>query len=1041
MINFEGELHIEDSLIKQLTEEKSQWTLKKDIHTVEDLWNNFRDILVRHNKEIFDQNPLTDNEFKQVQNQLRFPTSYDAAKWLMGENGIARVKIVREDASLGVVRPVVFKRADIAGGSTVYQVVHQIQVEKLSKIYPNRRGDVTLLMNGLPMIHIELKNRNHPYMDAFRQIKKYLKEGVFRDIFSTLQMFVVSNGTDTRYIAAANEDGLNSKFLSAWLDDENKPVTNYLPFARDVLSIPAAHRMVSQYTVLDSERKSLIMLRPYQIHAVEAIRKAADPYQQIDPDSTVENPGPQSGYVWHTTGSGKTLTAYKVAHNLTEIPSINKTIFVVDRQDLDNQTTGSFQAYAEYDTIDVDSTDNTNDLVKKLLTNGNAVIVTTIHKLRIIMKRYRDDNKKTAKKAARFHQLHLAFVVDECHRAVSAKDQADINAYFNNPLWYGFTGTPIFEQDAKNTLGNLPATTAEQYGPCLNKYTIKEAIHDAAVLGFQVEYQTTFNLKELADKNNIDLPSDDDDDKMLLENKLMSNKLIDQAYEQENHMLKVIDFIVNKSQGKFGLNREKGKSYSAILTTSSIAQAQKYYELFKKVKNNEIPSVKISNKTRSMLTDFPKVAITYSITENDEGSSVNQDKMAEAMKDYNKMFDTKYALDTIKGYNNNVNDRLARKKKRFQVREEQLDLVIVVDRLLTGFDAPSLTTLFVDRKPMRSYSIIQAFSRTNRLFDQQKKYGQIVIFQTPAHWKKAVDDAVKLYSSGGGNYVQAPSWAEAEAAFLDALHDLRHLVKHPADTDKLTKQEKVKFLKLYINFDNTLSDLQVYSEFQEKDMRKDYHISMEEIEEFAGKYNNIKEELNDNGDDNGNDDNVTPDFDVNYELRFYHEDQIDEDYILSLMEATRPDDGSILMDTDVNEKLYKEINAEIDRFEKVNPRKAEILKQLWKDYQDDPANFVNQSLTDVMNERISAQVQSIIHDFANEWCVNEGELSYFVETYDLNKDESEKQLNQDALKKAASAKEYKLAHPDKKIGLKYWKLLLQEIRTMVTKDISPLIDK
>lgn len=599
MASFESELSIENQLIHQLTKEKSQWTLREDIHTFQDLWNNFREILVCNNKELFDEHPLTDNEFLQVQNQLRFPTFYDGAKWMLGENGIARVSIQREDASLGTVQPVVFKRVDIAGGSSVYEVVHQIEFERKEKMNRDRRGDVTLLINGLPMVHIELKNRSHPYKEAFNQIKKYLKEGAFRDIFSCLQMFVVSNGTDTRYIAAASENALNEKFLSVWLDDNNQPQSDYLTFSKAVLSIPAAHKMVSQYTVLDSERRAIIMLRPYQIHAIEAIRDAVNPYSEG---------GTHSGYIWHTTGSGKTLTSYKAAHYLAQIPSVDKVIFVVDRKDLDNQTTGAFQAYAEYDTIDVNETDNTGDLVKKLLAGSGDVIVTTIQKLQIVMKRYPEGSKKYEK----LHSLHLVFIVDECHRAVSPQAQDQLNHYFTNPLWYGFTGTPIFSEDAKDSAGDLPKTTEEQFGKCLNKYTIKEALHDGSVLGFQVEYHNTFNLEELARKNSI-TNWEKDEDGYGLESVLIKKKLIDAAYEDEGHMLKVVDFIINKSAGKLGLNRGKGNTYTAILTTSSIKQAQRYYDLFKRVKAGKEPTVTINEEIKRKLSDFPKVAITYSV--------------------------------------------------------------------------------------------------------------------------------------------------------------------------------------------------------------------------------------------------------------------------------------------------------------------------------------------------------------------------------------------------------------------------------------------
>lgn len=1032
MINYEKEEVIEQKLIQQLTEGKSQWTLDENIHSVNDLWQNFRKILVNNNKEIFDRHPLTDTEFQQVKNQLQFPSFYDAALWLQGENGIARVQIVREDASLGTVRPVIFRRADIAGGSSVYQVVHQIRMKKQEKLNIDRRGDVTLLINGLPVIQIELKNRTVAYKKAFNQIKKYQKEGVYRDIFSSIQMFVVSNGTDTRYIAAAPADELNEKFLSQWLDDENKPVTNYLAFVKNVLSIPAAHRMVSQYTVLDSERKSLILLRPYQIHAIEAIRNAANPYQQADATSKEKNPGIQSGYVWHTTGSGKTLTAYKVAHNLAQIPSIEKVVFVVDRRDLDSQTTGAFKAYAAYDTIDVKETSFTYDLVKKLRESKKNVLVTTIQKIQNVIRKYPEGSKEYKW----LHKLHPVFVVDECHRAVSPAAQKAINEYFSRPLWYGFTGTPIFAEDAKNSAGDLPKTTAEQYDLLLNKYTVKEAIHDESVLGFQVEYHNTFDMEELAQKNNVDIPLNDADGSKL-EKKLDDKGILGAAYESEDHMRKVVDFIINHANEKMALFHRKGESYSAILTTSSIKQAQRYYEMFQRVKRGEEQGVQISEKTKSLLADFPRIAITYSLTENDDTSTLNQDCMKEALEDYKGMFGTEFGLDTIDSYNANVNDRLARKKSRYKVRDQQLDIVIVVNRLLTGFDAPSLSTLFIDRRPMRSYDIIQAFSRTNRIFDADKKFGQIVIFQTPATFKKAVDRAISLYSAGGGDAVQAPTWGEAESAFRKALNALRSIVKTPEDVDGLTKTQKADFLKAYSKFDSALADLRVYSEFQGIDLEKDYGITSKNIEEFTGKFVNIREELKEKKPDGDDEINL----DIEYELHCTRRDQIDEEYILKLMEATRSGEGSLVFttfDDPGNERLIKVINEEIERYEKTSPARAGILKTIWSDYQANPVEFVNQRFTDVMSDRIQAACDDTVNAFAKEWCVDADELSSFFSDYDTSIPLGEKQLEQDALKKASNAREYKKTHPD--IGLKYWRLLLEAARKVYIEKLQPLIE-
>ena len=259
------------------------------------------------------------------------------------------MQVQREDASLGTIRLEVLWRNNVAGGKSSYEVVNQVITG--GEGIRQRRGDVTLLINGLPMIQIELKSRSHPYMDAFRQIKKYDQEGQFRGIFSSLQMFVVSNVTDTRYIAAAKANKLNERFLTKWVDSENRPQPQLFDFAESVLSIPRAHEMVMQYSVIDDDKKALILLRPYQVHAIEAIREASRKRQ--------------SGYIWHTTGSGKTLTSYKVSRNLLQIPSIEKTIFVIDRTDLDQQTTSSFQSYAENDMIDIDETDDTQELVKK----------------------------------------------------------------------------------------------------------------------------------------------------------------------------------------------------------------------------------------------------------------------------------------------------------------------------------------------------------------------------------------------------------------------------------------------------------------------------------------------------------------------------------------------------------------------------------------------------------------------------------------------------------------------------------------------------
>lgn len=534
---------IEQKLIEQLIYGDSQWTYRPDLKTEADLWNNFKYILEQNNKDRLDGEPLSDSEFEQVKNQLQFSTFYKAGEWLVGENGKVMVHVQRDTKKLHLV---VMNHEHIAGGSSVYEVINQYSALKDDEAAASRdrRFDVTLMINGLPMIHIELKNRQHSYMEAFNQIKKYIGEGQFRGIFSAVQMFVISNGVDTKYFSAASDTELKKEFISGWVDRNNQPVSDYIDFAKNVLKIPQAHEMIARYTVLDNEAKRLILLRPYQIHAIEAIREASRTGK--------------SGFVWHTTGSGKTLTSYKATRNLLmDIPALDKAIFLIDRKDLDEQTNTSFSSYSQNDSIDVDNTDNVTDSKNKLKSSDRQMIVTTIQKMQILI------SKRLKEGTAEYNRLRglkIAFVVDECHRAVSPATKRIIERFFGKSLWFGFTGTPRFPENPYPLMGDLPRTTEELYGACLHKYTIQNAIHDNAVLGFQVEHDGPKDVTDETDSS---------------------------RYENETHMLKVLEVILNKSYHKLGFQNGKGKTFEGLLTTSSISLAQKYYELLTRVKTEK----------------------------------------------------------------------------------------------------------------------------------------------------------------------------------------------------------------------------------------------------------------------------------------------------------------------------------------------------------------------------------------------------------------------------------------------------------------------
>lgn len=987
----ELESMIEQKLIEQLVYGDSQWTYRPDLKTEEDLWANFRYILEQNNKERLDGEPLTDTEFEQVKNQLQFSSFYKAGEWLVGENGKVQVHVQRDTKRLHLV---VMNHEHIAGGSSVYEVINQYSALKTEEDGRNRRFDVTLMINGLPMIHIELKNKQHSYMDGFWQIKKYIGEGKFTGIFSAVQMFVISNGVNTKYFSAASDTELNEKFISGWLDQDNNPVSDYIEFAKSVLRIPEAHEMIARYTVLDEDAKRLILLRPYQIHAIEAIREASKTGK--------------SGYVWHTTGSGKTLTSYKATRNLLmDIPSLDKTIFLIDRKDLDTQTTMAFQAYANNDLIDVNETDNVNDLKKKLKSEDRQVIVTTIQKLqRLITKRLQEGTPEYNK----IKNLRIAFVVDECHRAVTPGTKRELERFFGKSLWYGFTGTPRFSENPYPKMGDLPRTTDELYGERLHRYTIQNAIHDNAVLGFQVEHNGP---------------------------KTMSDETDSKLYDNEAHMLKVLDVILNKSYHKLGFQNGKGKTYEALLTTSSIPLAQKYYELLTKVKEGNTP-LRIDEKIRQVLPDFPKFAITYSVTENEEGSQVNQQKMQKSLDDYNNMFGTKFDLAQIQSYNGNLNKRLARKDPKFKRRHEQLDLVIVVDRLLTGFDAPCMSTMFIDRQPMGPHDLIQAFSRTNRIFDKNKTYGQIVTFQAPKLFKESVDNAVKLYSAGGTNDSILAEWDEVEKAFRTALKALRIAAGAPTAIPGMSLAEKKVFAKIFQTFDRLFAQLKSFSNYSDK-LLEEYDITEEEYEDYVAHYKNVIEEIKrekEEGNDGGEDEEETSDLDSEYELMAYSNTKIDYEYIINLIQnIVSPGEDEEDISPEERQKQIDEVKQYIAELRNGNPKMADIMSNLVSEIEVDADRYKGHSILNIVETTKQKYIENRISDFCEKWYAEPDDVMYAAMHY-----RNDEIPNEGVIKATIDYTCYK-ANAEKAVPkFKYYKMCMDELKEVLDNEIKPLIN-
>ena len=983
-----GELEsvIEQRLIDQLCGGDSQWTYRKDIRTEEQLWDNFKYILEQNNKAKLNDMPLSDSEFAKIKNDVSHASFYDAGKWQVGENGKVYVHVQRGNETLHLV---VMNNEHIAGGTSVYEVINQYQAFKTDEVDDkrDRRFDVTLLINGIPMIHIELKNKDHSYMDGYRQIEKYISEGKFRGLFSNIQMFVVSNAVDTKYFAAARAAELaeGKKFITGWVDNENYPVCDYLDFAKAVLRIPQAHEMIAKYTVLDNEKKKLLILRPYQIHAIEAMRAASK--RSI------------SGYIWHTTGSGKTMTSYKATRNLLmDIPSIEKTIFLIDRKDLDMQTKMAFQSYADNDTIDVDDTENVDALIRRLTDGNRQMIVTTRQKLQtMIAKRLQEGTKEYEK----IRNLRVAFVVDECHRAVTPETKRKIERFFAHSLWYGFTGTPIFEENRYEQKGDLPQTTDELYGACLHSYTIKNAIHDEAVLGFMVE-----NLG----------PKKEDVD--------------DAVFETEEHMRQVLDVILNQSYTKLGMQNGKGRTYEGILTVGSIAKAQRYYELLKRIKAGK-DALKINEEICKVVPDFPKFAITYSVTENDEASTVNQDKMRESLQDYNAMFGTHYDVENINAYNSNLNDRLARKEKRYMERSQQLDLVIVVNRLLTGFDAPCLSTLYMDRSPMSPQDIIQAFSRTNRLFDANKTYGQVVTFQSPKDFKKEIDRALRLYSRGGEGVAVSEDWESVLDVFSIDVKTIHALGRTPEEISQLSREQKKSFIYAFRSLDKSFAHLKAFSRYREE-LLVDYDFSQEEYENYAAMYKNVMEELKKPKDETENDDPVMDD----YDLIAYSKMRVDFEYIVELLQGlvNYLDQSSNDFQDAIFAKNILALREISKEFAEDNQKLGELLEQVIDNIEQDKDRYKGQDIAVVVNQMRYDAIDTEIKTFAKLWNLNEDDVRYEVYNY-----RDGEMANENTFKDRAYAS-YKEGVEEPMPKFKFRKIIVEKFKHDLMENVLPLRD-
>lgn len=891
---YQSEFSLEKEMMKQLKENGYEIvTIRND----KQLLDNFRSILNERHKDKLNGQPLTDKEFQRLLTMINGKGIFESARILRD-----KLPLKRDDES-----EVYLSFLDTANWcQNKFQVTNQVSVEDTYKA----RYDVTILINGLPLVQVELKRRGVDINEAFNQVMRYRKQN-YTGLFRYIQMFIISNGIETRYIS--NNDGeIYKSHMFYWSDKHNKRINTLNDFTETFLRPCHIAKMISRYMIINETDKVLMAMRPYQVHAVEALIHQAT--------ETSNN-----GYIWHTTGSGKTLTSFKSSQVLSEQESIKKVIFLVDRKDLDSQTEEEFNKFSKGA---VDKTKNTSQLVRQLNDKSLPLIVTTIQKMSKAIQNNADalEQYKTDK---------VVFIIDECHRSQFGNMHRTIRQYFNNAQYFGFTGTPRFEEN-KSQDGR---STADIFGRCLHTYLIKDAIHDGNVLGFSVDYINT--IKEHTIKTDIDDMVEDIDK--------------DEVWMSDDRIELIVRHII-ENHDKYTRNRQ----YSSILTVQSIPALIKYYQAFKKV-NQEY--------------DRPlKVAGVYSLEPNEGTKEANNEEMKTEtkrahletiMKDYNENFDTNFTTDITQEYFNNVS-----KNVKKGVKDNKIDVLIVVDMFLTGFDSKILNTLYVD-KNLKHHGLIQAYSRTNRVEKETKPFGKIVNYRD---LKKATDNALQLFSqTGDTDRVLMKSYDEYKAEFVDALAKLKAISPTPQYMDEIQDDEEKKaFVEAYRLVSKLVLRMKAFDEFEFTSSS----VGMEEqdFEDYKSKYFAIYDQIKGPKNDKNK---VSILNDIDFEIEILRNDTINVSYIMNLVRQI-----------DLTDKVEQQRNREQIRriLDTADDPKLRLKSDLIKE-------FINKVIPDLSEDDDldeayitfeNAKKEEEFNEFADQKAVNEDMLKNITSEFEYS---------------------------------------------------------
>ena len=861
--------------------------------------------LQKHNKTTF-----SEKEFAKVLNILNKGSIFDRAGILRGEQ-----HIISDEG-----KPIYFNLLNqIEWCKNEFQVVNQITQTGEH----HNRYDVTILINGLPLVHIELKKKGVEMGQAFHQINRYKSHsfGSGYALFNYTQLFIISNGVNTKYYA--NNREINSEQTFYWADEENNKISNLSEFSDIFLEPCHLSKMISKYIVLASTTKQLMVLRPYQYYAAEKI------YNQVK--NTNKN-----GYIWHTTGSGKTLTSFKASQLLMNIPEVYKVVFVVDRRDLDTQTIQEFNNFKEGS---VDSTTNTKSLMNQFVDGSTKLMVTTIQKLNNAITRDRYTQKMESLKDKK-----VVFIFDECHRSQFGETHGRIVKYFKNHQMFGFTGTPIFAENAvKNQLGKR--TTKELFGDCLHKYVITDAIRDTNVLKFAVEYVGKYTQKNTSSLNFADVEVEGIDKK--------------EIYDSPERLEKITDYIIANHSSKTGKKENSKDHFTAMFAVSSVDTLTKYYDLFKQ-KDHKLKiatifsySVNEENDDGDRPTTFDDDMFAVS---NKPEFKYSRDKLEEYLADYKEMFGVEYTTKDSQSYYNYYRD-IARR-----VKNKEIDILIVVNMFLTGFDSKPLNTLYVD-KNLKHHGLIQAFSRTNRILNKNKSHGNIVVFR---NLKKATDEAIALFSNPNAEEtIFMQPYDEYLKNFGTAYSRLKNIAPTVDSVDDLlTEEDEAEFVKSFraiLRVQNILSSFSEFT-FDALDM------THQEFNSYKSKYLDLYEKVK--RDNNANPDSALEDID--FEIELMHRDVIDVTYIINLLSLLVDAKGnnfevkkkqiSDMLSGDINLRSKKELIEQFIEDNLIHITNSEDVPEAFDTYWSEQKIKSFQSICD--DENLDKQkIEAIVEEY------------------------------------------------------------------------------